>query len=589
MTYKCREMKISSLVPLLFAFLSIPHARAVDFGQLTTPGNFESVVALARPVGNQFQIYCTGVVVHPRVVLTAAHCLQFTGTRPAQTELRGFARSLRLHTGSGTEGGFVSDELTEIDNAFIHPRYLRDIRGQADIAVLTLKQPLRISPSPLVLDVVALKQKLRPNTRLTIVGFGKSQQLSGRLGLTVESFGSKREAQVRVMGKTASELRVGPGEPVDRFGLYRPIARDGDSGGPLFLEAADGSFGLVGVVSRASVTRFDTSGVSYSLVRPWVCWAEEVTRLRIREASADIDFCDLKQVPPRHPARQLGLIEQCEQRATLPAALAYTVEVLQKLFPAASCRELALQLEQRPSINLDATYLFDLSALASLSQLERLSLRDNYLTDIRPLERLRKLRFLDLSYNLIRNNRAEIVAQAWVVGLARQYSEITRTNFIRQCQSPATSPEARRTVDALLEVFGMQKSDCVNANYELIRSRALSFHGHSQLTDFSPLEGLSTLEALDISGTKAQDLSFLTRMQDLRELKLDQLLHPDLTPVLHHRHLSTLSLRGTGVTDLGFLPQLPRLRTLDVRGNGPVDSSSADQRLRAGVLQILHD
>lgn len=568
---------------------------AVDFGKPDVKNDWRDVVALTQATENpnQFQVFCSGVVIHENIVLTAAHCLQDGGIRLSAAQLKEKVKNLRIHFGQGSEESVVSTGLVEVERAVIHPAYLRDIRGQADVAILILKSPAPIEKKfirPLALETSLLKQRIRRGSPLTIVGFGYSEQLgSTPFSATKEIFGAKHIGIVQIEGKTADEVQIVPGVAVDRFGLYRPAPREGDSGGPAFYLDQNGTYYLTGVVSRATKFNHGPRGVAYSLLRNWVCWIEKESNVRLRPDDSTPDYCSMGQ--PNIDANRVANVDfynLCEEPADLSSA--YTFHVLKEVMKAVNCRDLDFKLKNTTNLNLDATYINNLLPLAGLPHLQRLSVRDNLIQSVTPLIHHQDLAFLDISYNNVKDvsNLQQLEQdKLWLVGRSRQYHNIGRTNFIRLCHSDQTEQAAKKTIEAIIDMFNMRERECVNANYELIRLRQLSFYQVSGLTDMTPLEGLHTLEELDLSGQKVNSLNFLYAIDDLRKLTLDGNPVADLSPILRYKNLRELSLKNMGLKDLDLIAQLPRLKVLDISGNHIQDFSLLEDRIRRGILSVI--
>jgi internalin A len=580
---------------ILLALVCSSHAQAVDFGQRVENQDFQDVVGIALfdELAQEAKIFCSGVLIHPRFILTAAHCLQEGSIRQSAQEVKELTKRLRIVVGEGVEGGYVSENLITVKRGLIHPRYLRDIRGQADVAILELSQDASISAQeirPLALDLLQLRHRIRRQAKLTVVGLGYAQQIESRFR-TTESFGLKHQGEIEIIGKTADELYVTAGPAVDRFGLYRQAPRQGDSGGPVFFLDEDGQYYLAGLVSRATQFNHGPRGAALSLLRNWVCWIESETGISLRQHLKEgVDFCDI-QVPRTQVEHLKGVsfIDQCENTTAIPSSALYTIEVLQQLTQKNDCQDLFQHLQRQTNLSLDSTYINDLSPLQEFTQLERLSLRDNAITSITPLINLDRLRTLDISYNLINDVthvQPRLPEELWLIGAGRQYNSINQTQFIRLCHQLDLPKETQKTIDALLRLLGANPGECVNANYELIRRRGIEFYQSQDLTDMSPLTGLQTLEELDLTGQNVSDLSFLNEMSELRVLILDGNPVKDLSPLLSHPNLRVLSVQNMNLKNLDYINQLPRLRELSVHGNEIQDFSDFAERERRGIIRL---
>jgi hypothetical protein len=155
--------------------------------------------------------FCTGVIVAPDIVLTAAHC----ATRPAD---------MRIHY-RGPDGGIV---LIPVRRVAIHPAFradaIRTRRRSIDLALVEAAQPLDSRFTTARLDEdghFAVGEKLR------IVGFGVSVEKDPT------SAGAARGADL-VVREPLSDVLVWAEDAAGRGAG----ACQGDSGGPIFRDGA---------------------------------------------------------------------------------------------------------------------------------------------------------------------------------------------------------------------------------------------------------------------------------------------------------------------------------------------------------------
>lgn len=226
--------------------------KSVVGGSLTASRSLPSTVTLL--LGNQF---CSGSVVSPTTVVTAAHCV--TSTHVSKMRVR-------ANSASSFKGG----EVIPVSAAIPHPGY--DLRTHTgiinDIAVLKLARPT--SATPIALPTAAEDAaRSAAGSRMFIAGFGRSnatavgKPLMGRLrqapvvarsacsgpGYT----GFSASAMVCASGNSFVKAVSGKRKhDVERATCF------GDSGGPLLARTTSGPR-LLGVTSYGSIypQRFD--------------------------------------------------------------------------------------------------------------------------------------------------------------------------------------------------------------------------------------------------------------------------------------------------------------------------------------------
>jgi secreted trypsin-like serine protease len=215
-------MKIlSRTVAVVALLLSVPAHAIVGGGAPSAEGVGRSVVTIVGSRGN----FCTGAVIAPKLVLTAAHCVQ-PGADYKVVEY----------------GADRQPSLQDVKTVAIHPGFnlqaMIGHRATADVALLQLAAPAR-GKTPSVLGMP--KIPIIVGSRFTIAGIGVTVRGDGKSGGTIRvaglvATGRPGTLQIRLVDPVAQGTRDGLG------------ACTGDSGAPAFEDKESGPV-IVGVVS----------------------------------------------------------------------------------------------------------------------------------------------------------------------------------------------------------------------------------------------------------------------------------------------------------------------------------------------------
>jgi Trypsin len=223
-------------------------ARALVGGE--PDGRFSDRVAMVLIRGGDKAGFCTGLVLSPRVLLTAAHCL-----RP----LRDMAVHYRDAAGAAV--------IIPVEAAIVHPLYRADaIKARAlsiDIALIRTARPL--DPR---FAAAAIAEGGPPaiGARAIVSGYGAAREGDWSSGGTLRSV-------MLAVREPASAVLIWAADPSGRAAG----ACSGDSGAPVW--SADGSAAIAIVAWAQALHGRGCGGLTQGpLLAPLKAWIEETER-----------------------------------------------------------------------------------------------------------------------------------------------------------------------------------------------------------------------------------------------------------------------------------------------------------------------
>ena len=217
-------------------------------GEPTEPGEFDGVVAVVAGSG-----LCTGTVVAPRLILTAAHCLA------------GLRQDTEVEVYFGEE--ISATNRVDVVDYGVHPMFCPDCKEDIyDYGYVVIASDFTV-PGGFILPITTQEEwdeAMVGGREVTLVGYGEDPEVdSASMGI-----GRKREVTTTIRRFSDRGLEFYAG------GMQQDSC-NGDSGGPAFVRVGNGTVRLAGITSRGSNPCGD--GGYYGTPYPSLCWVRDET------------------------------------------------------------------------------------------------------------------------------------------------------------------------------------------------------------------------------------------------------------------------------------------------------------------------
>src|SRR5829696_10276228 len=249
---------VTLLATLAHALGVTSSAHAVVGGNDAAPGEYPYVAHIV--IDRSFQ--CTGTLVTPRYVVTAAHCSSLAPGGIANVPIRQPGQLIELSIGAHKTpsasllGGYESDGEKHVASAvFVNPGWAGLGSVSHDAAVIELDTPS--SKTPVKIASAAERSLWTAGTLATIAGFGVTESggdqpdvlQEARVPIVEDSVAAEAYPYLvpgvdALFGGFENKTQLGAAYPQGGVDTCQ-----GDSGGPLLVPAPSGGFRLVGDTS----------------------------------------------------------------------------------------------------------------------------------------------------------------------------------------------------------------------------------------------------------------------------------------------------------------------------------------------------
>lgn len=245
-------------------------------GAPTSEGEFPGVGGLMYDFGGDVQLGCTGTLIAPDAVLTAAHCIDPDLTGGI---VPGF--TLALDTVSATPTFVPGRAIFAHESFDLNAGAFEGLGTFFDVGVVLLQEPITtVAPVPMPRPDQAAA--LIANLDLEIVGYGRTDP-------ETDEYGVMYDATTKLISLNPSEIQVGMGAP-------QPQNCNGDSGGPAMADLGDGRR-IVGIVSRSFSGAECTMGGIDTRVDAYLTWIHSKVPTGIPCGSGMAEACPVEEEP----------------------------------------------------------------------------------------------------------------------------------------------------------------------------------------------------------------------------------------------------------------------------------------------------
>ena len=244
---------------------------------------------------------------------------------------------------------------------------------------------------------------------------------------------------------------------------------------------------------------------------------------------------------------------------------------------------------------LNNNQIVDVSPLQELTSLTTLELRNNQITNVAPLAELTNLTRLDLTGNTGITNPGALYhlnqqATTTITGITVP-DEVTITDdalraavkrTLRIADADPILPDAMATLTRL--TASRKEITSLSGLETAVLLERLDVGQNEEISELTPLSGLTRLTHLDVADNKITDVSALSGLENLTTLDLRNNQITDVEPLKDLTSLRQIYIRGNEITNLAWLGAIENLRS-DVRLPSVVDipDTNLDREVRAAL------
>ncbi len=178
----------------------------------------------------------------------------------------------------------------------------------------------------------------------------------------------------------------------------------------------------------------------------------------------------------------------------------------------------------------------------------------------------------------------------WWNGLSHEWKAVLAKDMKLEGSMPMAQIDSFN--DSVAMIGGVQTPIMGSEFYQflgqIVHAGSVDLSGNQSILDLEPLNKLSDLKEVNVSGTKITDLMPLRNLNKLEILDLSNSGVTILEPLHYCISISQLRLKGTPISDLSVLPAFQSLSTLDISGTKVNSLDAVKDMVSITDLRINH-